>query len=169
MLNCTKPGERNLQCAGSSIVGAEGRLTLNICRPNTTEEGLPVMVYFHGGNFQIGQAEEWLGSQLLFYIGKFMKYGRLDSAIGPDEAPWPAWKPELQQEMFFDGDRQRGYVKTGWNEFCFEDVFARFKADTSVSEESKDFIASRVFNHRIFSREWDTRYGNPPDPMLIRP
>ena len=48
---------------------------------------------------------EYLGSQLLFYIGKFMKYGRLDSAIGPDEAPWPAWKPELQQEMFFDGDR----------------------------------------------------------------
>ena len=110
-----------------------------------------------------------MGSQLLFYIGKFMKYGRLDSAIGPDEVPWPAWKPELQQEMFFDGDRQRGYVKTGWNEFCFEDVFARFKADTSVSEESKDFIASRVFNHCIFSREWDTRYGNPPDPMLIRP
>ena len=54
VLNCTKPGERNLQCAGSSTVGAEGRLTLNICRPNTTEEGLPVMVYFHGGNFQIG-------------------------------------------------------------------------------------------------------------------
>ena len=48
------------------------------------------MVYFHGGNFQI---------QLLFYIGKFMKYGRLDSAIGPDEVPWPAWKPELQQDM----------------------------------------------------------------------
>ena len=42
---------------------------------------------------------EYLGSQLLFYIGKFMKYGRLDSAIGPDEAPWPAWKPELQQDM----------------------------------------------------------------------
>ena len=99
MLNCTKPGERNLQCAGSSTVGAEGRLTLNICRPNTTEEALPVMVYFHGGNFQIGQAEEWLGSQLLFYIEKFMKYGRLDSAIGPDEVPWPAWKPELQQDM----------------------------------------------------------------------
>ena len=57
------------------------------------------MVYFHGGNFQIGQAEEWLGSQLLFYIGKFMKYGRLDSAIGPDKVPWPAWKPELQQDM----------------------------------------------------------------------
>jgi len=42
---------------------------------------------------------EYLGSQLLFYIGKFMKYGRLDSAIGPDEVPWPAWKPELQQDM----------------------------------------------------------------------
>ena len=57
------------------------------------------MVYFHGGNFQIGHAEEYLGSQLLFYIGKFMKYGRLDSAIGPDEVRWPAWKPEQQQEM----------------------------------------------------------------------
>ena len=45
-------------------------MTLNICRPNTTEKGLPVM-----------------------------KYGRLDSAIGPDEVRWPAWKPELQQDM----------------------------------------------------------------------
>lgn len=39
-------------------------------------------------------------------------------------------------------------------------------ADPSVSEECKAFIAARVFNHRIFSREWDARYGNPPDPML---
>ena len=52
--------------------------------------------------------------------------------------------------MFFDGDRQRGYVKTGWNEFCFEDVFARFKADTSVSEESK-VSSPAVFSITAFS------------------
>ena len=75
----------------------------------------------------------------------------------------------MQFEMFFDGDRKRGYVKPGVNGFSFKDVFARFDADTSVSEESKAFIARRVFNHRIFSREWDARYGNPPDPMLGRP
>ena len=82
------------------------------------------------------------------------------------ETPWKAWTPEMQFEMFFDGDRQRGYVKPGMNEYSFEDVAARFDADTSVSEESKAFIAARVFNHRIFSRAWDARYGSPPEPML---
>ncbi|WP_268793934.1 hypothetical protein [Schwartzia succinivorans] len=38
-----------------------------------------------------------------------------------------------------------------------------------AAEESKAFIAANVFNHRIFSREWDARYGNPPDPMLPEP
>ena len=127
------------------------------------------VVWKRGNDFFERPGAEYLGTQLLFYIGKFMKYGCLDSFSGPDEVQWPAWKPELQQEMFFDGDRQRGYVKTGLNEFCFEDVFTRFETDTSVSEESKAYIASHVFNHRIFSREWDARYGNPPDPMLIKP
>ena len=85
------------------------------------------------------------------------------------ETQWKAWTSELQFEMFFDGDRQRGYVKAGMNEFNFEKVAARFDADTSVSEESKAFVAGHVFNHRIFSREWDARYGNPPDPMLREP
>ena len=99
-----------------------------------------------------------------------MELGRLDSDAIPEEMQWPAWKPELQQEMFFDGYKsERGYVKTGVNGFSFEDVFARFKADTSVSEESKAFIAGRVFNHRFFSSEWDARYGNPPDPTQVRP
>ena len=85
------------------------------------------------------------------------------------ETPWKEWKPELQFEMFFDGDRKRGYVKAGVNEFSFEDVASQFDADTSVSDESKAFIAAHVFDHRIFSREWDARYGNPPDPMLPEP
>jgi para-nitrobenzyl esterase len=63
VLNCTKPGERNLQIAYGKTVGAEGRLTLNICRRNSPDRGLPVMVYFHGGNFQTGQPEEWLGNK----------------------------------------------------------------------------------------------------------
>lgn len=112
----------------------------------------------------------YLGARFLFYIGKFMKLGRLDSSAIPEEMQWPPWKPELQQEMFFDGHKsKRGYVKTGVNVFSFEDVFARFKADTSVSEESKAFIAGYVFNHRFFSSEWDARYGNPPDPTQVRP
>jgi para-nitrobenzyl esterase len=127
------------------------------------------VVWKKGNDFFERPGAEFLGTQLLFYIGKFMECGCLDAASGPEVEPWPAWKPELQQEMFFDGDRNRGYVKTGVNGYSFEDVFSRFEADTSVSEESKAVIASRVFNHRIFSREWDARYGNPPDPMLIRP
>ena len=68
----------------------------------------------------------------------------------------------------YDGNRKRGYVKAGVNKFCFDDLFARFDADTSISEESKEIIASRVINHRAFSREWDVHFGNGPDPTLIQ-
>ena len=63
VLNCTKPGEKNLQYFGSKVFGVEGKLTLNICRPNSSAKNLPVMVYFHGGNFQVGSTEEWLGNK----------------------------------------------------------------------------------------------------------
>ena len=76
--------------------------------------------------------------------------------------------PKLQFEMLFDGNRKRGYVKAGVNKFCFDDLFARFDADTSISEESKAIIASRVINHRAFSREWDVHFGNGPDLTLIQ-
>ena len=84
------------------------------------------------------------------------------------ETLWKAWTPKLQFEMLFDGNRKRGYVKAGVNKFCFDDLFARFDADTSISEESKAIIASRVINHRAFSREWDVHFGNGPDPTLIQ-
>ena len=44
-------------------MGVEGKLTLNICRPNSAKKKLPVMVYLHGGGFQIGNTEEWLGNK----------------------------------------------------------------------------------------------------------
>ena len=82
VLNCTKPGERNLQIAYGKTVGAEGRLTLNICRRNSPDRGLPVMVYFHGGNFQTGQAEEWLGN-------KFSE--SLESSMSAWSTVWGRW------------------------------------------------------------------------------
>lgn len=120
-----------------------------------------------GNDFFEHAGAEYLGSQLFSYIGQFMDTG--DPNFDEKETQWKAWTPEQQFEMFFDGDRQRGYVKPGMNEYSFEDVAARFDADTSVSEESKAFIAGHVFNHRIFSREWDARYGNSPDPMPSKP
>ena len=88
----------------------------------------------------------------------------------------PAWgRMELFPIFFRDGtvvpsasiyDAHMNHVPVlifySTDEFSFEDVASRFDADTSVSEESKAFIAANFFNHRIFSREWDARYGNPP-------
>ena len=95
----------------------------------------------------------------------------------------PAWgRMELFPIFFRDGtvvpsasfdDPDMNHVSVivfySVNEFSFEDVAARFDADPSVSEESKAFISGHVFDHRIFSRAWDARYGNPPDPMLTGP
>lgn len=64
VLNCTTVGEPNLQKVGSKMSGIEGKLTLNVFRPNTDKKNLPVLVYFHGGNFQAGRTEEVLGHKL---------------------------------------------------------------------------------------------------------
>ena len=60
-----------------------------------------------------------------------------------------------------------GYVKAEENKFNYEDVFAQYDADSSVSKESKTIIAKRVIGGRWFSREWDIHFGNPADPVLL--
>ncbi|MEZ2122269.1 carboxylesterase/lipase family protein [Corynebacterium sp. CCM 9203] len=41
-----------------SVRGAEDCLNLDIVRPDTEEDGLPVVVYFHGGSFIVGSSHE---------------------------------------------------------------------------------------------------------------
>lgn len=64
ILDCRKPApEQMLQCFGSKTFGAEGGLTLNVIRGDSPDKDLPVIVYFHGGNLQVGNAQEWLGNK----------------------------------------------------------------------------------------------------------
>lgn len=64
ILDCRKPPqEHNIQNFGSKTFGTEGELTLDVCRPDNKRKKLPVMVYFHGGNFQVGHAQEWMGNK----------------------------------------------------------------------------------------------------------
>lgn len=61
--DCTKPAPANIQFNGKKVLGQEGALTLDICRPDTEETNLPVMVFFHGGNNQTSNSRLWLGNK----------------------------------------------------------------------------------------------------------
>lgn len=64
ILDCRKPPkEHNIQNFGSKTFGVEGELTLDVCRPDNNKKELPVIVYFHGGNFQVGHAQECMGNK----------------------------------------------------------------------------------------------------------
>ncbi|MGE4354034.1 MAG: carboxylesterase family protein [Oscillospiraceae bacterium] len=47
----------SLQRQGDAVIGSEDCLYLNIYRPNTEENGLPVLFFIHGGNNQTGAGE----------------------------------------------------------------------------------------------------------------
>lgn len=62
ILDCTQEATWNIQCTPrKTIIGEEGILTLDIYRPATNEENLPVLVYIHGGNNQTHGSSTWKG------------------------------------------------------------------------------------------------------------
>ena len=61
--DCSMPAPANLQIAGSKVLGQEGVLTLDIYRPDTKEENLPVLVFIHGGNNQTSNSRLWMGDK----------------------------------------------------------------------------------------------------------
>ena len=54
--DASKPGEKFVQFTNGEVVGSEAALNLDVVRPDTTEAGLPVIVFLHGGNNQTGHA-----------------------------------------------------------------------------------------------------------------
>lgn len=62
VLDATKAGEKFLQFSNGEVVGSEDALNLDVVRPDTSEAGLPVVVFLHGGNNQTGHAQEIKGN-----------------------------------------------------------------------------------------------------------
>ena len=59
ILDATRSGNMGIQAArGGDILGSEDCLNLDIYRPNSDEQGLPVLFYIHGGNNQTGASGE---------------------------------------------------------------------------------------------------------------
>jgi len=63
--DATKPGEQDIQVSNGKIVGSESALNLDVVRPDSDEDNLPVIVYIHGGNNQTGNAQEIRGNTLV--------------------------------------------------------------------------------------------------------
>ena len=62
-LDCTEAGEMALQLVDGEAKGTEDILNLDIYAPEGAE-GLPVLVFIHGGNNQTGNAQEIPGTEL---------------------------------------------------------------------------------------------------------
>lgn len=66
ILDATKPSSIALQLNNEEkVVGSDNSLNLNIYRPNNKTTNLPVLVYIHGGNNQVGKAEEIVGNTMV--------------------------------------------------------------------------------------------------------
>ena len=58
VLDSTEAGNLGVQLSNGEIIGSEDCLNLDIYRPNTDEENLPVLLFIHGGNNQTGTSSE---------------------------------------------------------------------------------------------------------------
>lgn len=65
VFDATKAGQVAMQLKDNNIIGSDDSLNLNIYRPNNHKNNLPVLVYIHGGNNQIGTAMEMTGNTLV--------------------------------------------------------------------------------------------------------
>lgn len=65
ILEANESGDIAIQASGDGVVGSEDALNLDIYRPANDAEGLPVMLFIHGGNNQTGKAEEISGSSFV--------------------------------------------------------------------------------------------------------
>ena len=65
ILDATKFGNVGIQMSQDGITGSEDCLNMDIYRPNTTSNNLPVFVYIHGGNNQSGKSGEITGNSFV--------------------------------------------------------------------------------------------------------
>ncbi|WP_318753515.1 carboxylesterase family protein [Globicatella sp. PHS-GS-PNBC-21-1553] len=65
LFEATKAGEPFVQLSQEGLVGSESSLNLDVVRPNTEENNLPVYVFLHGGNNQTGHAQEIKGNTIV--------------------------------------------------------------------------------------------------------
>lgn len=63
--DATKSGNVCIQSSAEGTIGSEDCLNLDIYRPNTDEEDLPVFFFIHGGNNQTGNSEEIAGDSFV--------------------------------------------------------------------------------------------------------
>lgn len=79
--DATKPGPQDIQLSNGKIVGEENALNLDIVRPNSDKNKLPVVVFLHGGNNQTGTAQEIKGNTLVKDIDAI--YVSINYRLGP--------------------------------------------------------------------------------------
>ncbi len=77
-----EPGDVCIQSSADGVIGSEDCLYLDIYRPKTDKENLPVLVFIHGGNNQTGQSDEITGGEA-FVNDLDVIYVSINYRLGP--------------------------------------------------------------------------------------
>lgn len=99
------------------------------------------------------ELSEWFQS----YIYQFIKNGDPNGDTLPE---WTEWTEENRDILFMNADQSNATAEIGQNNFTYEDVLNDIEEDTTISEEEKEALLSKVLNGRWFSGKLDEKYGN---------
>lgn len=92
------------------------------------------------------------------YMYEFIKNGNPN---GGDLTEWSEWSADSESNLLFlDADQTKASAEMGKKEFNYNDVLAAIEKDTTITEEQKKDLLSKVMNGRWFSLKLDEKYGN---------
>lgn len=94
------------------------------------------------------------------YIYQFIKNGDPNGDTLPE---WTDWTEENRDILFLNADQSNATAEIGQNNFTYEDILNAIDADTTISQEEKAALLSKVLNGRWFSGSLDEKYGNTSD------
>lgn len=99
-----------------------------------------------------------LSKAFIASLGAFMRTGNPNTTLLGNT--WNKWNPDYRPEMVFDANRTQARIYSVNSRVTYDGVLAEMDNDTTISEESKNYIIHNVLNGRWFSGRLDERYGN---------
>ena len=99
------------------------------------------------------ELSEWFQT----YIYQFIKNGDPNSDTLPE---WTEWTEENRDILFMNADQSNATAEIGQNNFTYEDVLNAIDEDTTISQEEKEALLTKVLNGRWFSGRLNEEYGN---------
>jgi para-nitrobenzyl esterase len=90
------------------------------------------------------------------YVYEFIKNG---DPNGTDLPQWDEWKEDASDNLLFvNADKQKASAEMGSKEYDYAKVLEDIDKDTTITDEQKKELISKVMNGRWFSKGLDKKY-----------